>query len=221
MIIPIVAMVDGRKAVVFDGDDLLKANQNAPAEITGNNPYKIIYTVWNESIASDEEVFYWAKRGTNNRHTAVCYGSNSIYGAVAHWGTSADMGFDRGVPQAHSWHTIAVTYQGGTNGAEYVLTNGQINSNEIKTLDIWPNNPMTVGSAYDGDPDVPPGTITPVYFFSGALAKLEVYNVYVRPANLAMIVTTPVNINGDFIIDFRDVALFANNWMAGPVLLGN
>ena len=146
--------------------------------------------------------------------------NKQAYEAAAYWG-SGDTAFSRYQPTAGKWHTIALSYAGGTNSAYYAVTDGQINTSETKTLDIWPNNPMTVGCAYDGSPDVPPGTIIPNYFFSGALAKLKVYNVYIPPANLAMLISSPVNINGDSLINFNDPAIFANNWMVGPVLLGD
>jgi hypothetical protein len=29
---------------------------------------------------------------------------------------------------------------------------------------------------------------------------------------------TPIDMNSDSVINFKDLALFANNWMVGPVL---
>jgi hypothetical protein len=215
---PIVAMVEGKKAVVFDGNDILRATINAPASITGSNPFTIIYNVWNLERGTDEEIFCWAKRGTYARYAAACYASGTAYAAAALWG-AADVGFDRGSPAAHTWHTIALTYKGDVNQPFYVVTDGQINTNVIRNLNLWPNNPMTVGGAYNGNPDdVNNPTITGGYFYSGALAKLEVYNVYVPPGNLAILMGTPIDMKKDSVINFRDIAIFAKNWMLGPVL---
>ena len=81
-------MVEGVKAVVFDGNDIMKATINAPASITGNHAFTVIYTVWNLTIDADEEVFAWAKRGTTARSAAVCYSSDVGVGSGRTLGSS-------------------------------------------------------------------------------------------------------------------------------------
>jgi hypothetical protein len=215
---PTVSIIEGKIAMVFDGNDILRGSMLAPASITGGNPFTVIYTVWNLTVDADEEVFSWAKRGTTARSAAVCYSSDVGWGAVAHWDLPYDMGFDRGTPAAHTWHTIGVTYKGGPNSVETVMVDGVVNATEVKTLNIWPSCPMTVGSAYDGNSYDPNVQITPIRPYSGALAKIEVYNVYVPPGNLAILMSTPIDMKKDSVINFRDIAIFARNWMLGPVL---
>jgi hypothetical protein len=82
-----------------------------------------------------------------------------------------------------------------------------------------------VGSSYDGNSTaIPPlsQVITPTLanFFSGALANLKVYDVAIPPKDLAILMGTPIDmkVDADNRINFKDLALFANNWMVGPVL---
>ena len=222
---PTVAMVEGKKAVVFDGnDDILRATINAPASITGNNPFTAIYTVWNLDIGIEEWVLMWAKRAPtgqtwDGRYGGIGYGTSPQFGAAAHWAAAYDMGFDRGVPPAHTWHTIVITYEGGTDGLETILVDGIVNATETHTLDISPNDPMTAGAAYEGDPDdANDANIAPIYYLSGALAKVEVYNVYVPPENLAILTGTPIDMKQDSVINFKDLAVLAYKWFVGPVL---
>ncbi len=227
---PTVQMVEGVKAVVFDGNDIMTATSRAPASITGTNPFTVIYKVWNLDIGVSERVFAWAKRGGTvyGRFADVGYGTAPSYGAVGHGSVGAndpnyDMGFNRGVPAAHTWHTIAVTYPGGPNSVQTVMVDGLVNATKVMTLNIWPDCNMTIGCGYDGNSTAVPPTsnaITPNsgLFFSGALANLKVYGFAIPPKDLAVLMGTPADMKQDNAINFKDLALFAKNWMVGPVL---
>jgi glycine/serine hydroxymethyltransferase len=78
---------------------------------------------------------------------------------------------------------------------------------------------MTIGAAYDGNSSDPNVTITSIRPFSGALANLKVYSVAIPPGNLAMLMGTPIDMKQDVDnrINFKDLALFANNWMASNI----
>jgi len=221
---PTVKMVEGVQAVLFDGNDCLVADINTPATIAGNLPFTIIYKIWNESFSGDEELFTWAKRGTDNRAAAVSFGDGTNWEAAAYWGPG-DVTFGTYQPAAHQWHTVAQVYQGGTNGRYYIITDGKINSNVARSLDIWPNCYMTVGMALDGDPyllrrwQMTPNAGTALS--NGAISELKVYNLYTDPGALALWMNSPVNLAaGDVpeIIDFKDAAVFANDWMASAKL---
>src|SRR4030043_867311 len=62
---PVVETVAGVKCITFDANSLLISDINAPDSITGNSPFTVIYKVYNPTYEVDEEVFNWAKRGTN------------------------------------------------------------------------------------------------------------------------------------------------------------
>ena len=172
---PIVSMVDNVKAVLFDGNDIMTADINTPASITGSNPFTVVYTVWNEVIDNSEAVFSWAKRGgTLEKSANVYYGSDG----PTHWGPIIDFipfpGWYRGIPAAHTWHTIAVTYEGGTNGKLAVIVDGHLDLEWNKTLNIWPNCYMFVGGGCGGDPYLlPREKMDPGLFFSGATCQIR------------------------------------------------
>jgi len=217
---PTVETVASVKCITFDGNSLLIADFNAPESITGNNPFTIIYKVYNPAVSFDEEVFAWAKRGTTARYASAGYSTSTAWGAIAHWG-SPDMGFDGGVPSAGKWHTIAITYDGRPNGSEYVMVDTAPNAVEHnKTLDIWPDCPVMVGASYNGDPYIE--AVTPTLPFSGSIAKVEVYNYFIPPHILdKSLTTTPINmVSSDSTINFKDFAAFASKWLVGPVLVG-
>jgi hypothetical protein len=220
-------MIEGKKAVTFDSNDLLVWDQNAPDSISGPNSWTVIYEVFNTVIADDEEILCWAQRGgTDGTYAAFCYGKNATFGAAALWGT-ADVNFARGVPAAHTWHTIAITYAGGTDGRLYVITDGQINTNVTRTLDIRPNQIVTVGAPFSVNTSSSLWNTwtkgyTPNYSgyrYNGSVAKIEVFDYALTPQQLAMRMGSPVNMNADTTVNFKDLALFANQWMVGPVLL--
>lgn len=51
--------------------------------------------------------------------------------------------------------------------------------------------------------------------YSGYLAKIELYDAFVLPSSVIELGTP------DGIVNFKDFAVLANNWMAAPVLLGD
>jgi hypothetical protein len=230
---PKVQMVEGVKAVVFDSNDIMKATIKAPASITGSNPFTIIYKVWNLDIGVADRVFTWAKRSAiTGKFAGVGYGSNASYGAVSHGATATaadapfDTGFARGVPAAHTWHTIAITYPGcspgGPNTVETVMVDGVVNATEAKNINIWPGCDMVIGGGYDGNSTaVPPVIGNPMDFLSGALSNLKVYSVAIPPKDLAILMgttewmgtPTPIDMKVDNVINFKDLALFAKKWM--------
>jgi hypothetical protein len=215
---PTVAIVEGVRAVVFDGNDVMMATFRAPASITGAHAFTAIYKVWNLNIGIEEWVIMWSKRGgPDGTYAGVGYGTSPDFGVAAQWGVP-DMGFDRGVPAAHTWHTIAVTYPGGPNTVETVLVDGVVNAIEgPKTLNIFADCNVTVGAAYDGnsnDPNVKIArALTPILNLSGAVANVKIYDVAISPGNLAILMDAPMDMNNDNVIDFKDIALFANNWL--------
>lgn len=166
---PVVADVDGRKAVTFDGNDNFVSTFSVPDEITGNNSYTVAVWAYNPSIANEECMVNWAKRWTTSRCAQLNYGTNTSFGAVTHW-AGDDMGFDGGVPAAGQWHHIAVTYQGGPGSLETVYVNGQRNAIEYKTLDLWPDGVFYLGCSIEGD------ETTRVLWFSGSIARVQVYD---------------------------------------------
>jgi hypothetical protein len=224
---PKVEMVDGRKAVTFDSNDVLIWDHNTPAVTgTNNHPFTVIYEVWNAEVGADEELFCWAPRNTTARYAAVGFGTDPTWGAAQHWDAGYDMGFDRGVPSAHAWHTIAVTktHYGSDPNMETIVVDGQINAREAKTLNTWSNVPVMVGAPFTPRTGLPRKAwnrgYAPYYaaHYNGSVSKIEFFGYAMTPAQLAMRMGSPVDMNKDNIITFKDLAIFAKNWMLGPVL---
>jgi hypothetical protein len=231
---PTVMMVEGVKAVMFDSNDILVCDVNAPASLTGNKtptvttgqgPFTAIYKVWNEVYNNDETVFNWAKRGNTNKYACLCINPNNMWGAGAYWGgdglaSGGDIRFENYYPAPHQWQTIIHIYTGGTNGAMYIITNGKMNTNRPRTLNIWPDCPMVLGGAYDGDSYLlKPWALTygAGYKYDGALAELKIYNIAADPFTF---IGMPNLATGDVpeVINFKDIAVFANSWMAQDML---
>jgi len=205
--------VNSRAAVIFDGNDYLIADFNAPGGITGANDFTVAIWAHNPQVANEECMVNWAKRGTSRRCAQLNYGLAPSSGAVTHWGV-ADMGYDGGVPEASMWHHIAVTYEGGENGTEIVWVDGKLNAIEHKTLNLWPDCPIYLGTAVQSD------LITLVLHFSGSLAGVQVYD-YALPEHEIVYLATgsfPADLNGDGKVNFKDLAILANRWLEGPIL---
>ncbi|MBN2512793.1 MAG: lamin tail domain-containing protein [Sedimentisphaerales bacterium] len=166
---PKVEDVDGRKTVTFDGNDNFVSAFSVPDEITGNNSYTVAVWAYNPSVANEECMVNWAKRGTTSRCAQLNYGTNSLFGAVTHW-AGDDMGFDSGIPASGQWHHIAVTYQGGPGSLETVYVNGQRNAIEYKTLNLWPDGLFYLGCSIESN------ETTRVLWFSGSIARIQVYD---------------------------------------------
>ena len=127
---PAVKTVDGRKAIFFSGEEVLRASFPTPASMSGNSSYTIEAMVHNEELEDAEVILSWCGRGGPDGMTGqVGYGKHPAWGAVGHWGW-ADMGF-RGIPKSGKWHHIAVTFDGVI---ERVYVDGKLNNEAAKML---------------------------------------------------------------------------------------
>ena len=157
---PAVKTVDGRKAISFSGDEVLKASFPTPAGMSGNSSYTIEAMVHNEELEDAEVILSWCGRGGPDGMTGqVGYGKHPAWGAVGHWGW-ADMGF-RGIPKPGKWHHIAVTFDGVI---ERVYVDGKLNNEAAKMLLMHQGRPMYIGASE-------PGT----EHLSGSIAWLKVW----------------------------------------------
>lgn len=170
---PKVQMVAGRKAVTFNGNQTMRSSFTAPEGITGNGDFSVAIWVYNPVIDEEETMLSWSRRGgPRGTNAEILYGNHWSFGAVGHWGPDTDMGYDGGLPPAKQWHYIAVTFDGKV---EKVYVDGVLNVKESKTLNIYSNKPILIGSAdflnYFS------GSIASVYIFDYALAQEEILNL--------------------------------------------
>lgn len=159
---PVRTTIGNAPAVFFDGaDDAFVGRDLAPDGLVGENPTRTIEAwVYNPTIAAEETIVSWGKRGgPDGSNIAFNYGSNGRYGAVGHWGgDTTDVGwvdnaFTDGSPVAGQWHHLVYTYDGERTR---VYSDGEL-SNEEDTLGAWgglnthADTPIAVASQWEGD----------------------------------------------------------------------
>jgi hypothetical protein len=233
--------VEGKTAVWFDGNDFMRADQNTPLALTGKNPWTIfveIYRDGSQAGSFDTEYFGWTNRG--DYAGAASYSTNG-YGSFAGW--TNDKGWTRYFPALHQWHKLAISNAGGSLGAFYAVADGKlvtvstvnpVAGKGIQTDKYGNGLMMVIGSVYDGDAGVstvssganrPRGGASTAWWLTGAISKLEVYNVGLTAGQLMWLTgdgSSPLdmNVDADNIINFKDIAIFANSWMSQSLLGG-
>ncbi|HET7719578.1 MAG TPA: LamG-like jellyroll fold domain-containing protein, partial [Acidimicrobiales bacterium] len=101
----------------------------APASVVGVDPARTIEVwVWNPSIAGEETMVSWGRRGgPDGSNMSFNYGNNGDFGAVGHWG-SPDIGWGPTVPVAQRWHHLVYSYDRTTTR---VYVDGALANTEI------------------------------------------------------------------------------------------
>jgi hypothetical protein len=218
---PVVETIAGKRCVTFDATDMLIWDYNAPATITGANDFTVVFEVFNLEIADEEWLLAWAERsGPDGSSASFGYGTNANSSAAVHWG-EPDMGFGPlGAPAEHTWHTIAVTYNGTT---ESIVVDGLIYNVEDKDLIITESQPVVIGAAYEpAVGGIIQGAWNPNWNlrYTGSVASIRVYAESIPPAELALWMGSPADLYHDNKIDLKDIAVLGNNWLIGPILFG-
>lgn len=173
---PQVTTITGVKGVSFNGGEYY-TGPAAPLWITGNGAHTIEAWVYNPTIADEETIFSWGRRGGGDgSNLSFNHGANAAYGAVGHWG-GPDIGWDGNIV-AGQWTHVAYTWD-PTNLIQSVYKEGQlVNSREQPDgFNIWAtaNNgaplPLRVASQNDDN-----GSATTGLRGSMTIAKLAVYD---------------------------------------------
>lgn len=119
-----------------------------PSGLVGSNATASI-EVWayNPSVADDECMVAWGRRGTTGQNMAFEYGYNAGLGAVTHTGTANDISWDNfgGTPLNNRWHHLAYTYD-GTNESVYV--DGALANSKQVTLNIATNAGISLAAQW-------------------------------------------------------------------------
>ena len=164
---PGVKEVDGRIALMFTGEELLKASFPTPASLSGNSSYTIEAMVFNPDLDDAEVLLSWCGRGGPDGMTGqFSYGKHPVWGAVGHWGW-ADMGYRGRAPKPNRWHHIAITFDGVI---ERLYVDGELNNEAAKMLLMHQGRPMYIGASEPG-----------VEHLSGSIEWLKVWP-YAKPA---------------------------------------
>ncbi len=174
--VPSVIVVDGVKGVDFDGDNDWYVGPSA-WELTPDVAHTVEAWVHNPSIANEEAVFAWGRRGgPDGSNVSFNHGASGAFGAVGHWG-SPDIGWD-GAQVENRWTYIAYAYD-YANPTTRVYSDGALaNFEEIGFLathglaDNGDELPFRVGAQNLADGSADNGR-----FASMTIARIRVHNV--------------------------------------------
>lgn len=166
---PIVDMVQGRKALVFDGKEMLISDFKTPESLSANSTYTVSAWVYNPEISKNEAILEWAnvnernyRGGIENEAKVFGYGSNPDNGAMTQIGYGDQGYLKEKIPSPGEWHHIAVTFDGLI---ERIYVDGQLHNSELKISFTTRDCPVLIGN--NSAKDQP---------FSGAIASLKLYN---------------------------------------------
>ncbi|MEW6160351.1 MAG: LamG-like jellyroll fold domain-containing protein [Verrucomicrobiota bacterium] len=126
---PAVGAVDGINAVTLNGTTQFYTGPAAPLEVTGNGSRTVEAWILNPTIADEETVFSWGRRGgPEGSNCSFNHGLNGAFGAVGHWG-SPDIGWNDQIT-AGSWTYVVYTYD-GPNQTTIVYRDGVEANSEV------------------------------------------------------------------------------------------
>jgi hypothetical protein len=152
-----------------------------PAGLVGSNATASI-EVWayNPSVADDECMVAWGRRGTAAQNMAFEYGYNAGLGAVTHTGAANDISWDSfgGTPLNNRWHHLAYTYDGTT---ESVYVDGALANSKAVSLTIATNAGISLAAQWTNS-----GTVisTAPAFATLGIARVRIHDGALTPAQV-------------------------------------
>ncbi len=174
-------------AVFFNGTtDAFIGADEAPLGIVDFETRSIEAWVINPSIASEETIVSWGRRGgPEGSNMAFNYGNHGNFGAVGHWGGGTfDVGwvdneFTPGAPEANVWHHLAYTYD--DDGITRVFADG-ILANEEETFSLFGDltthgdTPIAIASQWEGDANLDNLNLTGGLKGSLGISRLRIHD---------------------------------------------
>jgi hypothetical protein len=185
--VPSVTTIAGIKGVTFDGSNDWYVGPVAPSSVTGNGSRTVAAWIYNPSIATEETIASWGRRGGGNGTSAgYTHGTHHIWGAAGQWGDVADVSW-QGKAKAGTWTFVAITYDGAKlTTATY--TDGLPGVTELNgPLNTWTTStsgaalPFIVGCQNDANGTRNAGGIPA----SLSIAKLEIHDRALNPTEIA------------------------------------
>ena len=173
---PVAEDVDGRKAVTFDGSSWFEGPTSTPS-IEGAGSRSIELWAYNPSIASEETMVSWARRGQPaGSNMAFNYGSSSTLGAADHWSPGASplnlgyTGAHSPAPAAGIWWHLVYTYDGET--ARIYVNAEEETANTVGPLNTFGGYSIRIAAQGDNT-----GTgIQKALNFTGSFAEVRIYD---------------------------------------------
>jgi hypothetical protein len=155
---PVLTATGGTSGIYLDGNDFLRLvnpgtgeTVAAPAGISGVDPTTSIEAwVWNPSLAGEETMVAWGRRGADGNNMSFNYGNNPDYGAMGHWGPS-DLGWGTTPPAARQWHHLVYTYDGSVQRVYVDGVQSNFENLTPGTLNILATAPIQIGSQTEND----------------------------------------------------------------------
>ncbi|WP_121811140.1 family 43 glycosylhydrolase [Mucilaginibacter kameinonensis] len=157
---PVIDIIAGKKALVFNGTQALESTVAVPQSLAGNNSYTVAYEVYTDQIKDENPILSWTSGESDHRGATFGFGSNKTAGAVQHFGVS-DFQY-KTMPAAGKWHQVVVTFDGSF---EKLFVDGELNNTENKMLFLQLADKFIVGTKTNRSA-----------YFSGAISSLKVYN---------------------------------------------
>lgn len=159
---PVVDSVYKVRAISLDGSDYLIFSEKAPLSLSWNSAFTVSTWVYNKIVTNAETIVVWSKRTDNlmGEYAALMYGTNTAYGAAAHWGR-LDMAYYN-VPEQDRWHHIALTFDGML---EKIYVDSVLDNQSQRNLFIHPQCDIMIG--YSGASNE---------YLRGSLASLRMYD---------------------------------------------
>lgn len=168
------------------------SNFTVPPSVHGNNPFTVYFRAYNPTNpgpTDEEPVLEWAPRGgPNGTYAYVGYGTNTTWGAAAHWGSNDFSWNAEQYPPAGQWHEFVLVHDGAQ---ERLYVDGQV----LLTRDHTLNLNYTADDQYKGPYNFRFGTTQNGEFRATlTVSVLEMFSAALTPEQIAQLPAGPVEI---------------------------
>ncbi len=180
---PVADVIGGKKAVVFNGSQLLESSFSVPISLSDNSSYTVSYWVHTKKVKEEAPVISWAFGGRDLNNAIFGYGKQQAFGAVQHGGFS-DMQYRKVLPDSGNWHHVAVTFDGTF---EKVFVDGQLNNQENKMLFIKTAKSFILGGKNNRQSSFS-GAISSLQVYDRSLTEKEINSLYTNPAKSDLVI---------------------------------
>ncbi|HEY9194786.1 MAG TPA: family 43 glycosylhydrolase, partial [Mucilaginibacter sp.] len=202
--LPVVDIIAGKKALVFNGTQALESTVAVPRSLAGNNSYTVSYEVYTDQIKDENPVLSWTSGESDHRGAAFGFGSNKTAGAVQHFGVS-DFQY-KTKPVAGKWHQVVVTFDGSF---EKLFVDGELNNTENKMLFLQLADKFIIGAKTNRSA-----------YFSGVISSLKIYDKPMADSVIKQWTLHPVRSDISVYLDasklnYGPLQKWANNGEAG------
>jgi hypothetical protein len=174
----------GIPGVWFNGTSDYYRGPTSVPDLEGSSDRSVEVWVLNPTIADEETLVAWARRGgPDGSNFSINYGTSLLWGEVGHWGGNTyDMGWPSSeqVPAAGQWHHFVYTYDGDRTCRFYV--DGRLVSTKIQATPLltYSGNAINLGvqntsaGAADTSGRMLSGYINTVRVHGGVLSPADV-----------------------------------------------